>query len=255
MIGLDSRKAALRLLDAVLRKGLPLEAALDSAARDLTRPDDRAFAHAIVAEALRRLPDLDALIEVFGHIRAQNPTAHVFHRLPSTVRSEDLSRDVVLVGGVGWNKTTKRILGQLNQMPIEQFEHESLLTGEVFRVKQGDGQEKVYFPTMESADEDEGDVEELVEDVALLARLPNPFNSNRTLTICNGVHSRGVVGAVLAVTDETVRRANEEYLAQRFPSGAFAMLIRVPVMSGNALAPDLKNPDVRLFEWQPAESE
>ena len=63
MIGLDSRRAALRLLDAVLRKGLPLEAALDSAARELTRPDDRAFAHAIAAEALRRLPDLDALID------------------------------------------------------------------------------------------------------------------------------------------------------------------------------------------------
>jgi 16S rRNA (cytosine967-C5)-methyltransferase len=47
----------------VLRKGLPLEAALDSAARDLSRPDDRGFAHAIAAEALRRLVDLDALID------------------------------------------------------------------------------------------------------------------------------------------------------------------------------------------------
>jgi 16S rRNA (cytosine967-C5)-methyltransferase len=53
----------MRLLDAVLRKGLPLEAALDTAARDLGRPDDRAFAHAIAAEALRRLVDLDALID------------------------------------------------------------------------------------------------------------------------------------------------------------------------------------------------
>ncbi len=53
----------MRLLDAVLRKGLPLEAALDAAARDLDRPDDRAFAHAITAEALRRLPDLDDLID------------------------------------------------------------------------------------------------------------------------------------------------------------------------------------------------
>jgi len=53
----------MRLLDAVLRKGLPLEAALDSAARDLDRADDRGFAHAIAAEALRRLPDLDALID------------------------------------------------------------------------------------------------------------------------------------------------------------------------------------------------
>ncbi|HEX8533249.1 MAG TPA: RsmB/NOP family class I SAM-dependent RNA methyltransferase [Allosphingosinicella sp.] len=62
-VGTASRRAALRLLDAVLRKGLPLEAALDVAARDLERPDDRAFAHAIAAEALRRLTDLDALID------------------------------------------------------------------------------------------------------------------------------------------------------------------------------------------------
>jgi 16S rRNA (cytosine967-C5)-methyltransferase len=62
-IGTESRRAALSLLDAVLRKGLPLEAALDTAARHLTRPDDRAFAHAMAAETLRRLADLDALID------------------------------------------------------------------------------------------------------------------------------------------------------------------------------------------------
>jgi 16S rRNA (cytosine967-C5)-methyltransferase len=47
----------------VLRRGLPLEAALERAAAGLDRPDDRAFAHAMAAEALRRLPDLDALID------------------------------------------------------------------------------------------------------------------------------------------------------------------------------------------------
>ncbi|HYN46477.1 MAG TPA: transcription antitermination factor NusB, partial [Allosphingosinicella sp.] len=59
--GTAARRAALRLLDAVLRKGQPLESALDVAARDLDRADDRGLAHAIVSEALRRLPDLDAL--------------------------------------------------------------------------------------------------------------------------------------------------------------------------------------------------
>lgn len=36
---------------------------MDTATRDLQRSDDRAFAHAIAAEALRRLGDLDALID------------------------------------------------------------------------------------------------------------------------------------------------------------------------------------------------
>ena len=60
--GVPARRAALSLLDAVLRKGLPLEAALDTAARGLA-PNDRGLAHAIAAEALRRLGDLDALID------------------------------------------------------------------------------------------------------------------------------------------------------------------------------------------------
>ncbi len=57
------RLAALRLLDAVLRRGQPLEAGLPGATRGLTRADDRALVHAIVAETLRRLGDLDALID------------------------------------------------------------------------------------------------------------------------------------------------------------------------------------------------
>ena len=60
--GTPARRAALKLLDAVLRRGLALEAALDNAASGLSGPD-RGLAHAIVAETLRRLPDLDALID------------------------------------------------------------------------------------------------------------------------------------------------------------------------------------------------
>ncbi|MEP9402600.1 RsmB/NOP family class I SAM-dependent RNA methyltransferase [Sphingomonas silueang] len=61
--GVPARRAALRLLDAVLRRGLPLEAALASATADLDRREDRGLAHAIAAAVLRRLPDLDALID------------------------------------------------------------------------------------------------------------------------------------------------------------------------------------------------
>ena len=60
--GLPARRAALRLLDAVLRRGEPLELALHGAAQGLA-PADRALVHAIAAETLRHLPDLDALID------------------------------------------------------------------------------------------------------------------------------------------------------------------------------------------------
>ncbi|SDD64662.1 16S rRNA (cytosine967-C5)-methyltransferase [Sphingomonas sp. YR710] len=61
--GVATRRAALKLLDAVLRRGLPLEQAMDAACSELDRADDRGFAHAIAAEVLRHLPDLDALID------------------------------------------------------------------------------------------------------------------------------------------------------------------------------------------------
>lgn len=59
--GTAARRAALAMIDGVLRKGLPLEGA--SGGRGLSRPEDRALALAIASEVLRRLPDLDSLID------------------------------------------------------------------------------------------------------------------------------------------------------------------------------------------------
>jgi 16S rRNA (cytosine967-C5)-methyltransferase len=61
--GLPARRAALQLLDAVLRRGQPLENALNAATKGIDNPADRALAHAIASETLRRLPDLDDLID------------------------------------------------------------------------------------------------------------------------------------------------------------------------------------------------
>jgi 16S rRNA (cytosine967-C5)-methyltransferase len=61
--GLPARRAALQLLDAVLRRGQPLESALRSATKGIERTEDRALAHAIASEVLRRIPDLDDLID------------------------------------------------------------------------------------------------------------------------------------------------------------------------------------------------
>jgi 16S rRNA (cytosine967-C5)-methyltransferase len=59
--GVGARRAALQVLDAVLRRGQTLDAAA-GAVRNLSAPD-HALAIAIAGEALRRLPDLDALID------------------------------------------------------------------------------------------------------------------------------------------------------------------------------------------------
>jgi 16S rRNA (cytosine967-C5)-methyltransferase len=60
--GVGARRAALQILDAVLRRDQTLDSAAPSATRGLS-PADRALAVAIAGETLRRLPDLDALID------------------------------------------------------------------------------------------------------------------------------------------------------------------------------------------------
>jgi len=199
---------------------------------------------------LYRYADLDALIELYGHLRATNPQLEVFHRLPSEVKADDLSGHLVLLGGVGWNDVTRRLLKTLAHVPISQFSQEDVPAGEIFSASKESGRQ-TYRPVVETGADGS---ELLVEDVALLVRVPNPYNSNRTLTICNGVYSRGVLGAVRCLTDAVVRDTNEAYLATRF-DGRFAILMRVPVVRGEALTPDLENANSRLYEWPaPGES-
>jgi len=59
--GLPAREAALKMLDAILRRGQTMDNAAQHA-KNLP-PADAALASAIVGETLRRLPDIDALID------------------------------------------------------------------------------------------------------------------------------------------------------------------------------------------------
>ena len=61
--GIHARRAALRLLDAVFRRGETLDIAFAAATRDVRRFEDKALARAIAGEVLRWLTDLDALID------------------------------------------------------------------------------------------------------------------------------------------------------------------------------------------------
>ena len=61
--GLPARRAALKLLDAVLRRGETLDQAAHNACQGIVGGPDRALAIALASEALRWLTDLDALID------------------------------------------------------------------------------------------------------------------------------------------------------------------------------------------------
>ena len=59
--GVETRRAALRILDRVLRSGQTVDSS--SWAADNLSPEDRALALAIVGETFRRIPELDGLID------------------------------------------------------------------------------------------------------------------------------------------------------------------------------------------------
>ena len=192
---------------------------------------------------LQRYADLDALMELFGHIRAENPLMDVRFKIPAEVESDDLTDHVVLIGGMVWNEITGRLF-EMAGLPIRQFEHPDLLTGEIF-IAEVNGQDQEFWPKWADTKRTM-----LAEDVGLLARVPNPLNSSRTLTICNGIHSRGVYGAVRSLTDAQLRDANERYIAANFgQSESFAMLMSVRVIKNTGMTPDFNGDGTVLYQW------
>ena len=164
--------------------------------------------------------------------------------------SDDLTNYLVLLGGIAWNDVTHRLNDSVG-LPVRQVPSAECRSGEVFELQCGPDQGKRYIPRWR--DDDPGTAERpgaLLEDVAMLARLPNPFNVLRTLTYCSGVYSRGVLGAVRCLTDPAVREINERYLEESFAdSDRFMVLMRVPLVGNRTITPGLSNPDTVLFGW------
>ena len=192
---------------------------------------------------LQTYADLDSLMELHGHIRAENPMMTVHRRTPPEVEPDELTGHVVLLGGVVWNEITGR-LSQMAKLPVRQVADPKLRSGEIF-VAEIEGKDYKFWPKW--IDGDDG---VLAEDVGLLARVPNPLNSSRTLTICNGIHSRGVYGTVRSLTDAQLRESNERYISANFgDSDSFAILMSVQVIKNKAMTPDFNSPGVVLFQW------
>lgn len=188
--------------------------------------------------------DLDALFELHGHVRAENPSMDVFYKGANRLTPDDLSGHIVLIGGIAWNELTKWFFTELSNIPIGQVEDPAVPTGDIFVFQAGGGERK-FLPTWS----DPGG-SSLIEDVGLLVRMPNPLNSSRTLTMCNGIHSRGVMGAVRSLTDARLRESNERYIARAFHnSKQFGILMRIKVIEGHSMTPDFSIAGTVLYQW------
>lgn len=194
---------------------------------------------------LQTYADVDALMELHGHIRAENPTATVRIRTTTDVEPDELTGHLILLGGVVWNEITER-LSEMAQLPVRQVTDAALESGDIF-VADINGKERQFWPRWTDKDK-----KVLAEDVGLLARVPNPLNAACTLTICNGIHSRGVYGAVRTLTDAKLRGGNERFIATKFGDAkSFAILMWVKVIKNKPMTPDFNSPDVVLYHWAP----
>lgn len=187
--------------------------------------------------------ELDALLELHGHLRAANPANQVNLRIADKLAPDDYSSHLATLGGIDWNTATSSTLEEL-QLPVRQVADWDTEGGQYFEVEEN-GTMIQHRPVLEKS----GDHAILREDVALFARAVNPFNRKRTVTVCSGMYGRGTYGAVRALTDARFRDRNAEYLRSRFgDSDSYCILTRVPIVNGATLTPDWTL-DHTLFEW------
>lgn len=188
--------------------------------------------------------DLDALMELYGQLRAENPASSIGYDLATRLEPDDLRSHLVLLGSGNMNPATLRATSLVPDLPVRQVGDPDVADGEVFELV-GDPSTR-FLPRFVGNDP----TSEVAEDVGWFFRAPNPYNVDCTLTICSGVFTRGVFGAVRFLTDRVLREANEEVLATHFGDATtFGVLMKVPVYQHATATPDLRNPDTIRYAW------
>jgi transcriptional regulator with XRE-family HTH domain len=184
-----------------------------------------------------RYADLDALIEVYGQVKADNS-----ERMVRILPTDQLARDfalshLVVIGGAAVGYFEPAI-----PLPVPEVIPGTNPVTYLFRCAVGEDERE-----FKSQRDDEGN---LAQDVGLIARSPHPIVAGRTVTLLSGITSRGVHGAALCFIDSHVRDTNEQYLESAFGNvESFCILMNIPVQNDVALPPNLWRENTRLYEW------
>jgi transcriptional regulator with XRE-family HTH domain len=219
--------------------------------------------------------DIDALLELVGHIRAENPTADVRWLTYDRISFADqLTGHLVILGSGDADLSplptgdTGMIYALQEQLdfPVSshwppnsdtEFDGEFVVTVDIDGNPTDDPEkterEEVYRPRFqrdEAADNRPRllvrGAPQLTADVAYILRTRNPFNPSAKLTMFSGIFSRGTYGAVRAFTDATFRARNEQWLASALDPEDFWILFKVAIVADNTITPDLSRASNRL---------
>jgi transcriptional regulator with XRE-family HTH domain len=228
--------------------------------------------------------DRDATMELFGHIRAENPAADVKCLTADQATHDDLTGFVVILGqgdsflapfgpwsssyksSDGFQQTVVEYLFRRLELPVgtrlpkekdEEFDGEFLVTTDAegtatyFPAGIEPSKLETYRPVFLRDENAPGrprrrvdGLPQLEYDVALLARKRNELNIATTVTICSGVFSRGTYGAVRALTDAALRTRNEQFLAEHMTLDDFWMLLHVPIFAAGVSGAETITPDL-----------
>jgi transcriptional regulator with XRE-family HTH domain len=183
--------------------------------------------------------DLDALIEVFGQLRSENPASTIRILSSNELVGDFALNHLVIIGGAAVYDTAPDFAPDF---PLPEAEEISDTGTHLFRCRVGDEARELT-----STRDDRG---ALVQDIGIIARGPHPVVPERTVTLISGITSRGVHGAALCFIDSRLRDTNEQYLKDTFGNAdAFCIAMNIPVRNNVALPPNLWREDVRLYEW------
>jgi transcriptional regulator with XRE-family HTH domain len=192
---------------------------------------------------LQNAADLDSLSELLTHLSRLNPGKNIEYKLGNDFSDDDLGAHMVVLGNIARTQGAGRLIPE-GTLPVRQVAVDDL-DGEVFEFER-DGKIVQFRPFIAE--------HVVVEDIGLLARRSNPHDSRRTLTVCSGVFSRGVLGAVRILSKENLRDDNAMFLQQDIKdSDSFALLFRVKVAGENVVTPRLQAPDAILYSSSPIE--
>jgi transcriptional regulator with XRE-family HTH domain len=184
-----------------------------------------------------RHADLDALVEVHGQVKADNPSNWIRILSPRYVERDFALNHLVIIGSAAVDDAAPWFTQGVPLPTVRESGDTHIFTYEV------DGEIREFESTRDS----DGN---MTCDVGFIARAPHKLVPGRTVTVLGGITSRGVHGAALAFTDPHVRDVNLQYLMDALGDAeAFCILMRIPVRNDAALPPNLQNDDARLYEW------
>jgi transcriptional regulator with XRE-family HTH domain len=187
-----------------------------------------------------RYADLDALVEVFGQVKADNPE-RMIRILPTVRLAQDFALNhLILIGGAASDAAS--LFAQNIPVPTAEAIPGTEPVTHLFKCTVGEETRE-----FKSTRDEEGT---FTQDIGLIARSPHPIIPGGTVTLLSGITSRGVHGAALCFIDSHLRDTNYRYLESSFGNvDSFCILMNIPIQNGMALPPNLWRENTRLYEW------